>query len=224
MDFFQTSIDVLASWKPVTALVGAFVFGLLLAWVYEVTYQGLSYSRSFNQTIVLACLSASIVAMTMEFSMVAGIGLLGVLSMVRFRTTLKSARDLVFIMGAATVGVACGVGAILAAFFGSVAFVLVTLYLHIGAIGSRERFDGVLRFRVPSAVETEPGLSRIFSKHVRDHVMLSVGEAPGGALVEHAYQVKFWRKADQAGLLASLRDDVAASDVVILLQESGIEY
>ena len=100
---------------PLKALVAAFVFGQVLAWTYERTYRGLSYSRGFSHTLVLACVAASILVLAMQYSLVAGIGLFGVLSMIRFRTDLKTSRDLVFVMGSACVGVACGVGAVLEA-------------------------------------------------------------------------------------------------------------
>ena len=153
------------SWVfPLTALLGAFVFGQVLAWTYERTYRGLSYSRGFSHTLVLVCIAASILVLAMQFSLLAGLGLFGILSMIRFRTDLKTPRDLVFVMGAATVGVACGVGAMLEAAMGMGAFSLVALYLYTGPFGSRTRFDGVLRFRLSIDVETEPTLSRLMRR------------------------------------------------------------
>ena len=97
---------------PLTAMVAAFVLGQILAWTYEFTFAGMSYSRSFSHAIVLVCLSAAILVQAMQHSWLAGLGLFGILSMIRFRTDLKTPRDLVYVMGAACVGVACGVGAI----------------------------------------------------------------------------------------------------------------
>ena len=125
---------------PVTALVAAFVFGQLLAWTYEFTFEGLSYSRGFSHTIVLVCLSAGILVLAMQHSLLAGLGLFGILSMIRFRTDLKTPRDLVFVMGGACVGVACGVGAIVTATVGAVIFSLVSLYLSFSPFGARSRF------------------------------------------------------------------------------------
>ncbi len=210
--------------NPVRQLLAAFVFGQLLAWTYELTYQGLSYSRSFAQTLVLSCISAATVVLAMGHSIVAGLGLLGVLSMVRFRTTLKSSRDLVFIMGSATIGVSSGVDAIGVAALGAVGFCVVVLYLHAGAFGSRERFDGVLRFRLAPEADVQPQLADVLSKHCRNHVMLSMGEIATGGPVEHAYQIKFWCDADREALVFDLRSRLQAGNVVLLLQETGLEY
>ena len=209
---------------PIKGLLAAFVMGQVLAWTYEFTYQGLSYSRAFNHTIVLATLAATTVVVAMGQSLVAGFGLIGVLSMVRFRTTLKSSRDLVFVMGAAAIGVACGVGALLAATAGTIGFSLIALYLHGGSFGARVRFDGVLRFRVPTHLEIATRLKDVLESYCQSHAMLSIGEVAAGSQVEHAYQVKFWRDADRQGLISMLKAELQASDVVLLLQETGLEY
>jgi hypothetical protein len=209
---------------PLAALVAAFVFGQIMAWAYEFTFQGLSYSRGFSHTLVLVCLSASILVLAMQHSILAGLGLFGVLSMIRFRVDLKTPRDLVMVMGSACVGVACGVGAIVVATLGTVVFTGVTLYLHLGPFGSRVRFDGVLRFRVPSDANVDAPLRRLLDRHCRRQLLLSLGEAAQGAAHEHVYQVKFYRDSDREALLSALREEFSAHDTQLLLQEATSEY
>ncbi len=213
------------SWvQPLTALVGAFVFGQILAWTYERTYLGLSYSRGFSHTLVLVCISASILVLSMQFSLLAGLGLFGVLSMIRFRTDLKTPRDLVFVMGSACVGVACGVGAILEAFLGSGSFALVALYLYLGPFGSRTRFDGVLRFQLPAQTEAEPKLTSLMQLHCRRRHLLSTADVAGGTQREHVYQVKFFDDRDREDLLEALRRDFGALETRLMLQDATSEY
>jgi len=213
------------SWvRPFTSLLGAFVFGQVLAWTYERTYRGLSYSRGFSHTLVLVCISASILVLAMHFSLLAGLGLFGILSMIRFRTDLKTPRDLVFVMGAATVGVATGVGAMLEAAMGATVFSSVALYLYTGPFGSRARFDGVLRFRLPVGVEAEPALSRLLRRHCRQRHLLSTAEIEGGTQREHVYQVKFFAQRDRDILLESLRTELEANDTRLMLQDATSEY
>jgi hypothetical protein len=209
---------------PLTALVSAFVFGQVLAWTYERTYQGLSYSRGFSHTLVLVCISASILVLSMQFSLIAGFGLFGVLSMIRFRTDLKTPRDLVFVMGSACVGVACGVGAMLIAALGTAVFAAVALYLYTGPFGSRIRFDGVLRFQLSTDVETEPTLSDLLRTYCRRRYLLSTTDVADGLLREHVYQVKFFRPKDREDLLRELREQLDASDTRLMLQDATSEY
>jgi hypothetical protein len=207
---------------PLTATLAAFVFGQVLAWTYDFTYEGLSYSRGFGHTVVLVCLSAAILVLAMQHSLLAGLGLFGVLSMIRFRTDLKTPRDLVFIMGAACVGVASGVGAIAVATVGTAMFSAVALYLQLGPFGSRVRYDGVLRFRVPTALDVSGELERALGVHCLRQALLSVGESDGTR--EHVYQVKFFRKRDREALLAVLRDEFDAQDARLLMQDRTAEY
>ncbi len=213
------------SWvRPLTALVGAFVFGQLLAWTYERTYLGLSYSRGFSHTLVLVAIAAAILVLSMQFSLLAGLGLFGILSMIRFRTDLKTPRDLVFVMGAACVGVACGVGAMLEAGLGAAVFCVVALYLSLGPFGSRSRFDGVLRFRLDAGASDEPALAKLLHRHCRRRHLLSTADLGDGGQIEHVYQVKFFREADREALMAGLREELDARDTRLMLQDATAEY
>ncbi len=213
------------SWvAPLSALMGAFVFGQVLAWTYERTYSGLSYSRGFSHTLVLVCISASILVISMQYSLLAGLGLFGVLSMIRFRTDLKTPRDLVFVMGSACLGVACGVGAILEAFLGTGVFALVSLYLYLGPFGSRTRFDGVLRFQLPSDTDAEPMLTSLMRLHCRRRYLLSTSDVAGGTQREHIYQVKFFDEHDRHDLLEALRRELGALETRLMLQDATSEY
>ena len=209
---------------PLTALVAAFVFGQVVAWTYERTYRGLSYSRGFSHTLVLVCISASILVLAMQHSLIAGLGLFGILSMIRFRTDLKTARDLVFVMGAACLGVTCGVGAVLEATLGSAAFCGVALYLHTGPFGSRSRFDGVLRFDLPARADSDPVLTQLMHHHCHRLDLLSTTTIGDGSLREHVYQVKFFREEDRTDLVEALTSELNAQGARLMLEDGATEY
>jgi hypothetical protein len=210
--------------SPFSALLGAFVFGQAIAWSYERTYRGLSYSRGFSHTLVLVTISASILVLSMHRSILAGLALFGVLSMIRFRTDLKTARDLVFVMGCACVGVATGAGATFEAFLGTLVFSLVALYLYTSPFGSKTRFDGVLRFRLSIELEAEPRLDQLLRRHCRQRHLLSTADMVDEGLREHVYQVKFFRDSDRESLLAALRGELDSRDLKLMLQDATSEY
>lgn len=221
----QRSLQAADFLDVLRALVSAFVFAQILAWTYEASYRGLSYSRGFGHALVLICIAAAILVQTMAHSLIAGIGLFGVLSMIRFRATLKAPRDLVFVLGAATIGTACGVGSNLVAGLGTAVFSVVALYLHSSPFGSKQRFDGVLRFRIDSnSSEVSSRLEALLERYCRRHLLLSVTEVAQGSRIEHTYQVKFWRDARQDELLRALKAEFQAADARLLLQEATLEY
>jgi hypothetical protein len=211
-------------WSVCKGLLAAFVFGQVIAWTYEATYRGLSYSRGFSHTLVLGSLGAVILVMAMEQSIVAGVGLFGVLSMVRFRNTLKAPRDLIFLLGSVTVGVASAVDALAVACLGTLAFCGAALWLHHGSFGSRAAFDGVLRLRLPGDHASDQALARLLERHCRRSTLLSVSEIAQGDLMEHTYQVKLWHLERSQDMLRELRQELHTQDVRLLMQDAALEY
>jgi hypothetical protein len=213
------------TWEHVVRLLlAAFVFGQVVVWVYERTYRGLSFSRDFAQTLLLIAITACVFVMAIGRSIYAGLGMLAVLSIIRFRANVKSPRDLVFVMAAATVGVAAGVDSLVVAGIGALAFAAVTIYLHFGPFGARSRFDGILRFTVASGEDATGSLRPLLDRHCSRSALLSMGEIAQGKLVEHTYQVKFARGADRERLLTDLKAQLAVQDARLLLQEPMMEY
>ncbi len=204
-------------------LLGAFICGQLLGWAYEYTFRGLSYSRGFTQTLILAPLAAVVLVQAMGQSWIAGIGLFGILSMIRFRNTLKAPRDLIFLMASVTSGVAVGVEAWTSAGLGTVAFGAVAIYLHLGVLGSRRRYDGLLRLRLPTGSDSTD-LHPVLAEYCRTFELLSTGELAQGELVEHTFQIKLWNPGGESKLLKRLRRTFGAQDVRVLVQDATLEY
>ena len=205
-------------------IVGAFVCGQAVGWTYEFTYRGLSYSRGFTQTLILSSVAAVILVQAMGQSLLAGIGLFGILSMIRFRNTLKSPRDLIFLMGSVTVGVAVGVEAWTSGLLGTFAFCSVAIYLHYSALGSRKRYDGLLRFHMSPDDSGYENIHPVLDDHCRRYELLSAGEMAQGAIIEHTFQIKFWDTKKQGELLRDLKDKSGAKDIRILVQDATLEY
>ena len=91
--------DALGSMRSLVAteifysLCIAFVLALVLANVYRWTHQGFSYQRTFIQTVVLACITVCIMIMAIGNNMARGLGILGAMAFVRFRTPIRDPRD-----------------------------------------------------------------------------------------------------------------------------------
>ena len=107
---------------------------------------------------------------------------------------------------------------------GTAVFSVVSLYLYTGPFGSRTRFDGVLRFRLPIEVEAEPALTKLMRRHCRQRHLLSTAELAEGSLREHVYQVKFFGNRDREDLIASLRTEFSANETRLMLQDATSEY
>jgi len=99
----------------VTTLLGLFIY-----YVYKKTFSGVMYSQSFNVTIVMICVITAIVMMLIGNNLALSLGLVGSLSIIRFRTAIKEPRDIGFIFWAIAMGLAAGTSEFIIAIIGSI--------------------------------------------------------------------------------------------------------
>jgi hypothetical protein len=206
------------------SMLAAFIIGQLLAWLYEATYSGLSYSRRFADMLTLLTTVCAGFVLISRQSLIVGFGLMAVLSIIRFRTNVKSPNDLVFVLASATFGLGAGLGALGITGIGFTGFVAFALFVNFGSFGSRQRFDAVVRLRTTSTLDDASELESIFERHCLRSELLSSSDLAQGEVVEHSYQIKLLSPAERQPLLASLREARQVHDVRILLQELNVEY
>ena len=111
-DIFKSSyLDSFSSFSLVDtllALAAAFLIGLFIYFVYRKTYSGVLYSRSFNVSLIAILMVTSLVIQGVTSNVVLSLGMVGALSIVRFRTAVKDPMDLVFLFWAIGEGILCG--------------------------------------------------------------------------------------------------------------------
>ena len=127
----------------VAALAVACVLALYIFFVYRVVTRKTFYSKSFNITLAgITVITASLI-LTMQSSVVLSLGMVGALSIVRFRTAIKDSRDTVYIFWSIIVGICCGVGDYAVACIGSA--VTFAVILLLGCIKSDNRMLLIIR-------------------------------------------------------------------------------
>jgi uncharacterized membrane protein YhiD involved in acid resistance len=93
----------------VVALFVTLMCASIIVWTYRNTYQGVLYQRSFSVTIVLAALVTTSIIMVISGNLVLSLGMVGALSIVRFRAAIKDPLDIVYMFWAISIGIANGV-------------------------------------------------------------------------------------------------------------------
>jgi uncharacterized membrane protein YhiD involved in acid resistance len=112
-----TSISVL---DMVLALSLAFAIGLFIFFVYKKTFKGIMYSSSFGVTLVALTMITTLVILAVTSNVVLSLGMVGALSIVRFRTAIKEPLDIAFLFWSIAAGIVLAAGLIPLAVFGSV--------------------------------------------------------------------------------------------------------
>ncbi len=107
-DWFADQLSNFTPFNVVIALAVALAAGLIIAAVYKATYRGVLYSPSFTLTLILLCLVTTPVVMAIGSNVALSMGMVGALSIVRFRTAVKDPLDTAYMFWAITMGILVG--------------------------------------------------------------------------------------------------------------------
>jgi len=132
------------SWEQIAAnILVSGILGFLIFISYMISHRGTIYSKKFNVSLVVLTVLTSMVMTVIGNNVALSLGMVGALSIVRFRTAIKDSRDTVYIFWTIIVGICCGVGDFIVAGIGS-GFVFI-LFLILGAIKNNNRMLVIIR-------------------------------------------------------------------------------
>ncbi len=124
---FLTNVNAVSVLDMALALVLAFGVGVFIFFIYKKTYAGVMYSSSFGVTLVALTMITTLVILAVTSNIVLSLGMVGALSIVRFRTAIKEPLDIAFLFWAIAAGIVLAAGLIPLAVFGSVFIGLIIL-------------------------------------------------------------------------------------------------
>lgn len=128
--FTDSFLESSASLSAITislTLVVAFVIGVFIYQVYKKSYQSVVYTKSFSMSLVMMTMITALVIMAVTSNVVLSLGMVGALSIVRFRAAIKDPMDIVFMFWAIAAGIVAGAGFYTLALIGSVVIGVIIL-------------------------------------------------------------------------------------------------
>ena len=204
-------------------MVVSFLSSMVVAWVYSRTHQGLSYSRSFVQTLVLASIVATTLMLAVGNNLARGVAILGSMALIRFRSTMKDPRDMVFVFAALATGIAMGVRAFAVGITGTLVLCAAAWLLRYTDFGARQHHVGLVRVFLP-ADGTGDALRAVLDRHCRRWVLVTLRETEAGRTAEHDYHVALHDPAQPGALLSDLQKLPAAKGVAFFSQEATVDF
>ena len=124
---FLENITSISMLDMIIALILAFLLGLFIFFIYKKSYSGVMYSASFGVTLIALALITTLLIMTVVSNIVLSLGMVGALSIVRFRTAIKEPMDIAFLFWSIAVGIVLAAGLIPLAVFGSLFIGIILL-------------------------------------------------------------------------------------------------
>ena len=208
----------------IAAILLSFVLCSVIAKLYQITFQSLSYSRSFVHTLILGGMITCMVMMSMGDSIARGVGVLGALSLIRFRTVVRDPRDMMFLFAALGLGIACGAGMFAVAITGCVLLSSVIILLHFAPFATHRRYEAMLRFLVESNDEDARMIvDQVMSECCSAYMLIAMREAVQGDLLEYSYQVRLIDPSYQVDLVKKLEAVDSIAEINLVMQRTTVE-
>jgi len=206
------------------SLLLAFVLGQALTWVYYFTHSGLSYSKTFVQSLVLITVVMAVIMAVIGNNVITAFGLMGALAIIRFRNVVKDTRDIVYIFCSLAVGMAAGSQRYTIAIIGTVILILISIYLHLTNFGSHRPHNGFLRFVSDGYVGPSHPVLAILKRFCGNFTLISAQNGGvGDAGVEYAYQLIIRNARKNEQLLTELDEVDGIGNINLVMQEQLLE-
>ncbi len=160
-----------------TALLLSCVLSLFVVFIYRVTYSGSLWNGSFAVSLILLAMVTSLVIITVSSNVVLSLGMVGALSIVRFRTAVKEPMDTIYMFWAIVVGITTGAGLVPTAIIATLLIGLVMLVIHL-ATGKRMSglYMVVVRFESAASEGVEEEVKKIKTAKIKSRGATPAGE------------------------------------------------
>lgn len=197
------------------ALLCSFLISLLYRW----TYRGPAYSTTFVNSLAALSMITALVIMVIGNSLARAFGLVGALSIIRFRTAVKDTQDIVFIFFALAVGMAAGVGLHLSAIAGTLFIGLAIFVLWRTNYASPRRREYLLQFAFSPLGEEEAPYTSVLEKHCQHHELVNLKSVDHGDLLELSFYIRLKDKEQSGQFIRQLGQVTGVSHVNLFFDE-----
>ena len=153
---FLEEFTAIAIGDALVAIGLAFALSLFIVFVYKSTYAGVNYSRSFCGCLMMLSMVTSLVILVVSSNVVLSMGMVGALSIVRFRTAVKEPTDTAFMFWAIATGIICGAGYVTISIL--VTLLLGLLFVAVHVITGKQKYQSymiVMRYDSDSPAESK---------------------------------------------------------------------
>lgn len=181
---FLENVTSVSIFDMVLAIVLAFLLGLFIFSVYKKTYSGVMYSPSFGVSLIAMTMITTLVILAVTSNVVLSLGMVGALSIVRFRTAIKEPLDIAYLFWAIAAGIVLAAGMIPLAVFGSVVIGVMLLVF----VNRKPHSRPYIAMVCCSDSSAEQAVGQFLSAAVEKHAVKSKTVTPGR--IELNYEIR----------------------------------
>ena len=191
------------------ALALAFVIGLFIMQVYKKTFKGVMYSESFGISLIALCLITTLIILAVTSNVVLSLGMVGALSIVRFRSAIKEPIDIAYLFWAISAGIVIGAGLIPLAIMGSI-FIGIVMVLFVNRKTTNNPYILVINCENDNS---ENDALKLLSKNVQKYNVKSKTVSPVNGI---EMTVEIGLKKNTTGFVNEISKVSGVSNVVLV--------
>ena len=145
-DFFATELSAVSLGHLLLCVGLSFALSIYIVFIYRLVYSGVMFSKRFSLSLMMLSLVTSVVILAISSNVVLSLGMVGALSIVRFRTAVKDVMDTVFMFWAIVNGIICGAGFVLIAVLAALGVgILILAVYYFGRVAQQDVYLVVVR-------------------------------------------------------------------------------
>ncbi|MBQ8135905.1 MAG: DUF4956 domain-containing protein [Clostridia bacterium] len=213
-DWFASQLSSFTPMNVASVLLAGLVVGILISIVYKKTYRGVLYSPNFSLTLIMLTIVTAPVVMCIGSNVALSMGMVGALSIVRFRTAVKDPLDTCYMFWAITMGILLGAGQYIIALVVCLGISLIMIVMSYVRFRSPNSYLLVLHYDKAAYKDIEDELRN----SVRFYRMRSMTESRSGA--EMTVEVRMDRRSDLVGNMLDI-EGVFDATLVACQTEAG---
>ncbi len=213
-DWFAGQMSSFTPALVAVTLAGALLAGLIISWVYKKTYRGVLFSPSFSLTLIMLTVVTAPVVMAIGSDVALSMGMVGALSIVRFRTAVKEPLDTAYMFWSITMGILLGAKMFVIALVVVVAISIIMLALSFFKLRNPGSYLLVMHYDEYAQGDIEAAIRR----EVRNYRLRSKTVTRAGA--EMTYEVRLEQKNDIVGRMLDI-EGVHDATLVACQTETG---
>lgn len=177
----------------------SFLLSSMIAFTYQKTTRQVITPVQFLQALILVAIIAATVMQAIGDSLARGLGMLGALAIIRFRTTLRTPRNMIFTFASLAAGIACGVYGFVIGITGTIGFCIIAFILRYSPLGKMTDIIGTLKFELNKSGDDLDELEAILNRFCRKYAQvryqiispkIKEGEKPKEKRIAYEYQLK----------------------------------
>lgn len=214
-----------SSTDVIIALLLSFALGIIIAQVYRKSFRGISYTESFVVSLVMLTPITAAVMLTIGSNLARAFGLVGALSIIRFRTVVKDTKDIMTVFMSLAIGLAAGTQNYHIAVLGTLLFSLFILFLDRIEFGVFSKSTFLLIFSVPSEGLREQDYKNIIEKYVGKFELLNISSVnTNKKVLEITYKLEGVGTKERQNLYGDLSAMKDISNISIVTSSNFVEY